>query len=121
MSPTIGEYLQRNALRILSEKERTETRCWTAIFPRPKKESGKIRVITDMRPLNRCTQVPKHRAARWTDLLDTIRHHESRWAISFDLKIFTTIFDFDQKRGGGYASRWARKRTSASGCLSGGR
>ena len=33
-----------------------------------KKESGKIRLITNLRDLNKCHTVPKHRAETWSTL-----------------------------------------------------
>lgn len=86
MMTTIGEYCVDGAIRQLTEEETQRTKVWTPIFPREKKDSQKIRIITDMRQLNMCQQVPKHKADTWQTVLDTIKNPDLQWAITLDLK-----------------------------------
>ena len=51
LQSTIGEYLQAGAIRKLTPKEQACTRTWTPIFGLEKRDSHKIRVITDLRVL----------------------------------------------------------------------
>ena len=66
---TIGEYLKSGVIRHLTPKEVVNTKYWVPAFPRPKKDSHKIRLITDLRDLNACHQVPKHKTETWRSIL----------------------------------------------------
>ena len=86
MTTTIGEYLESMAIRPLTGEEEQRTKSWTNVFPRPKKDSDKIRLITDMRNLNKCNDIPKHRADTWQTVLDTLGQNQNKWGITLDLK-----------------------------------
>ena len=55
---TTGEYLQTGVLRKLTAAESQRTKTWTPVFGRPKKFSDKVRLITDLRELNKQTKSP---------------------------------------------------------------
>ena len=74
-----GEYLQRGVLRKLTDAESQRTKTWTPVFGRPKKFSDKVRLITDLRELNRHHQVPKHRPTTWREVLHTISKEHLQW------------------------------------------
>ena len=86
LAPTITDYLEQKAIRPLQQEETERTRFWTDIFPRPKKDSTKVRMITDMRPLNDCVQTPRHRTDTWKDILRALRHPEAQWGITLDIR-----------------------------------
>ena len=86
MTTTIGEYCAQGAIRLLTPEETERTKVWTPIFPREKKDSQKVRIITDLRELNLCQNIPKHKADTWQSVLDTIRKPDLKWGITFDLK-----------------------------------
>lgn len=88
MTKTIGEYLANGIIRPLTATESQNTRHWVPTFPRPKKDSDKIRIITDLRQLNNCHQVPKHKQETWNSMLNTLQDPTLQWAITLDLKSF---------------------------------
>ena len=53
----LADYLQTGAIKKLCPRKVERTKYWVPIFPRPKKDSEKVRVITDLRALNQCHQV----------------------------------------------------------------
>ena len=85
---TIGEYLDTGAIRTLTVQEEMRTKVWTPVFGRAKKDSDKIRLITDLQHLNQCHQVPKHKAESWTTIQDTVGKKGLSWGITLDLKGF---------------------------------
>ena len=68
MVVTIGEFLATRAMIKLTRDEASRTKVWTQVFGRAKKESSKIRLITDLQHLNQCHQVPRHKAKLWTGI-----------------------------------------------------
>ena len=89
---TIGEYLKTATLRMLTREETQRTKVWTPIFPREKKGSTKVRVITDLRNLNACHQVPKHKQETWGTVLETLQDKTLTWGLTLDLKMFSIIY-----------------------------
>jgi hypothetical protein len=85
---TIGEYLAAGVIRPLTEEEEQRTRFWTPTFGREKKDSHKVRLITDLRLLNACHQVPKHKAETWQTVLQTVSNNKLRWGVTLDLKSY---------------------------------
>ena len=85
---TLQDYLRSNVIRPLTQAEIERTRYWVPAFPRPKKDSPKIRLITDLRDLNSCHQVPRHRAETWKTLLTTLQDQTLTWGITLDLQNF---------------------------------
>ena len=102
--------MQTGAVRELTTTEIQKTKSWTSIFPREKKDTPKVRMITDMRPLNRCADVPKHRAERWTDVLANLENKEALWGITFDLKNWYHHLQLHPDTG-----RWARFKIANRG------
>ena len=88
VTTTISEYLATKAVRRLTEEETARTRYWVPVFPRPKKDSPKVRVITDLRGLNACQQVPRHRAETWKTVTATIQDPTLQWGFTLDLKSY---------------------------------
>ena len=86
LTRTIGEYCQTGAIRKLTSDEQARTKTWVPIFPRLKKDSGKIRIITDLRELNQCHGTPKHKPDNWKTVLNKINNRKLQWAIKLDLK-----------------------------------
>ena len=83
---TIGECLANGVITKLSRDEETRTKYWVSTFPRLKKDSNKIRMITDLRYLNSCHQVPHHRPDTWNCVLQTLQDQEYKWACTLDLQ-----------------------------------
>ena len=88
MMTTIGEYLDTDAIRQLTVQEITRTKVWTPVFGRAKKDTGKIRLITDIQHFNQCHQVPRHKAESWTSIQETVGKKGLNWGITLDLKGF---------------------------------
>ena len=66
---TIDEYLEAGVIRKLTKEEAKRTRFGIPTFGREKKDSHKIRLITDLRQLNNCHQVGKRKAETWQSVL----------------------------------------------------
>ena len=86
LQSTIGEYLQAGAIRKLTPKEQACTRTWTPIFGLEKRDSQKIRVITDLRVLNRCCQTGHHKPETWKTVLQLLQDPLLTWATKLDLQ-----------------------------------
>ena len=110
MTTTIGEYLAEGAIKELTTAEMERTHFWTAIFPRPKKDSNKVRIITDMRDLNTCNQVPKHKADTWNTVLTTLGDRKNQWGLTIDLKGWFHHLRMHQK-----TQRWMRFQHKGTG------
>lgn len=83
---TIGEYCQQNVVKPLDREKADRTRYWVPIFPVPKKGSDKLRLITDLRALNQCHQVPRHRGESWAQIQEVLRSPKNQFAVVLDLK-----------------------------------
>ena len=86
LEATIVEYLETAAIRELTQVELNRTRHWTPIFPREKKDSHKVRMITDLQQLNQCHDVKKHRAETWKNIMQVVKNKDLQWALTLDLK-----------------------------------
>jgi hypothetical protein len=102
---TIGEYLRQKVIRRLSAEETKRTRFWIPVFTRPKKNSDKVRLITDLRKLNECHAAQKHKAENWNLVCETIRDPRWQWGLTLDLKSF-----FHHLQMGPKLQRWMRFR-----------
>jgi hypothetical protein len=85
---TIGEYLEDGTIRTLTQEEENRTRYWVPVFGRKKKDSTKIRLITDLRDLNNCHNTPKHKAETWDNVLRVLSNRKLTWGITMDIKGF---------------------------------
>jgi hypothetical protein len=83
---TIGEYCQTGAIRALNKEEADRTRYWIPVFGRPKRDSDKISLITDLRGLNKCHKVIQHKPHNWSTVMQTIREPGLTWELKLDLK-----------------------------------
>lgn len=83
---TIGQYLQDGVIKALEPEKAKKTKTWTPIFPVPKKDSGKIRVITDLRKLNEVHRAPRFRADTWATTMQVLRDPNLKWGLTLDLK-----------------------------------
>ena len=86
LQATIGEYLQTGVVRPLTPQEEMKTKYWVPTFPRPKKDSNKIRIITDLRGLNMCHSTPKFKSENWSQILSTLQEENMDWGMTMDLK-----------------------------------
>ena len=100
MTTTIGEYSHEGAIRGLTSDEAARTRYWVPIFPREKAHSDKIRIIHNLRELNCCHQVPRHRSE---NVLRTLQSGTHQWALTMDLKSWFHHLRMHPKLG-----RWMR-------------
>ena len=88
ITETIGEYLQTSALKQLTAEKINQTHYWVPIFGRPKKGSTKVRLITDLRDLNRCHKVQQHHPQTWRQVVELTQDPTLQWAITLDLKAY---------------------------------
>ena len=107
--PAIEEYLADGAIRKLTAQETERTKYWVPIFPR-EKANGKVRVITDLRELNRCSQTPRHKAETWRSVLQVIADETLQWAITLDIKGYHHHLGIHPK-----TQRWMRFRVGTQG------
>ena len=83
---TIGQYLENDTIQKLPADKARKTRFWVHVFGREKKDSGKVRLITDFRPLNACQQVLRFKGTNWKHLMQTLQNHqETQWGLTLDL------------------------------------
>jgi hypothetical protein len=57
-------------------------------FWKAEKDSGKVRVITDLRALNSCHAIQQHHPQTWKQVVDLTQDPSLRWAITLDLKAY---------------------------------
>ena len=79
----------QNYWRVLQNRGDTgaiRDRVLIPVFGRENKDSDKVRLITDLRALNKCHQVQRHHPQTWTQLLQTLQEGKLRWGITMDLK-----------------------------------
>ena len=86
LGSAIEDYLANGAIRRLSEMEMANTKYWVPIFGVEKKGSDKVRVITDLRSLNRCCRTPHHKPETWKSMLETMMDRNLSWGLTLDLK-----------------------------------
>ena len=60
--PTISDYINRGAIRLLTPEEYEKTKYWVPVFPVTKRDSTEVRMITNLRALNEC-QLNRHHKA----------------------------------------------------------
>jgi hypothetical protein len=105
LTKTIGEYLETRAIRKLSPEEAEKTRYWTPIFGREKRDSKKVRMITDMRDLNSCHEIQNHKPQTWVQLQNTLQDKSLQWAITLDLQGY-----YHHMKIHPHTARWMRFR-----------
>lgn len=110
MENAIGEYLKNNTVRPLNKAEAERTQIWTPVFPRPKKNSEKVRVITDLRALNSCHHIPKHKQETWKSVQTLLQDKKLKWGLTLDLKNFYHHLQMHPKM-----QRWMRFKMGTTG------
>ena len=106
----LTELEQTGVTRRLTEQEFSETRHWTRIFLRDKKDSSDKRLITDLRPLNGCYKTPAFKQDTWATVLSTLEDDKWNWAAKLDLKDFFYHLGLDKT-----SSRWIRVKVGNEG------
>jgi hypothetical protein len=77
---TIKDYLQTQAIRILKPHEMSTTLTWTLIFGVEKRDSKKVRLITDLRILKNCCQTAHHKPETLKTVLKILQDPNLTWA-----------------------------------------
>ena len=90
-------------LRRMTQEEVRRTTSWTPTFAVPKKDSLKIRLITDLRELNSCATTPKFRMPAWKDVLALAGQARGQWACKLDLEEYFFHLGLHES-----CSRWIR-------------
>ena len=81
------EYIQLGVARPLTQVETQTTKCWVQTFGREKPNSSKVRIITNLKPLNQCFRVDNFRSDHWGTVLQTLQNHpHCHWGVTLDLK-----------------------------------
>ena len=84
---TIGDYLQSQAIRLLKPHEVSTTQTWTPIFGVEKRDSTKVRIITDLRILNKCCRTPHHKPETWKTVLKLLQDPLLTWATKPKIRV----------------------------------
>eukprot|EP01012_Entosiphon_sulcatum_P046348 TRINITY_DN6222_c0_g1_i4.p1 TRINITY_DN6222_c0_g1~~TRINITY_DN6222_c0_g1_i4.p1 ORF type:complete len:774 (+),score=36.90 TRINITY_DN6222_c0_g1_i4:657-2978(+) len=92
-------------LRQLSREEVRRTRTWTPTFAVPKKDSEKVRMVTDLRALNQCTSTPAFKQASWKDVLLLLGRARGQYMAKLDLEEYFFHLAVSEETG-----RWIRIR-----------
>ena len=101
LMPTIQEYLDTGAIQEMSLQDAALTKYWVPIFPRPKKDDDKVRMITDLRSLNACCPAPRHRAETWANVLQQVAQQDNQWGLTLHLQSYFHHLAIHQK-----TARW---------------
>ena len=81
------EYIAMGVARPLTLLESQNTRCWVHTFGREKPHSPKVRIITNLKPLNQCYALDRFKGDHWGTVLQTLQDHpHCRWGVTLDLK-----------------------------------
>ena len=80
--------MEAGVIRELTKEEEERTRFWIPTFGREKKDSHKVRLITDLRQLNTCHQRRKHKAQTWQSVWLTVSETKLRWQVTLDIKLY---------------------------------
>ena len=107
LTTTIGEYLEEGVLAELPPSDARQTKFWVPVFGRPKKDSDKVRMISDLRRLNACHQVPHHRSETWKHVLEVLQRSDCQWGVTMDLKSWFHHLQLHRT-----IRRWTRFRTA---------
>ena len=86
LATTIMDYLEAGVITKLGMTQAQRTKYWVPIFTRPKKDSDKVRMITDLRELNQCHTIEKHRPQTWNQVCQLLQDPEHQWGMTLDLK-----------------------------------
>lgn len=96
----------KGVIRALTPKEEKATKAWIAVFGVPKAGSEKkIRVITDLRPVNERIATPLFKMDTWLTLCVLLEDPRASWGVTVDLQDFYHHLALSPAAG-----RWARFR-----------
>ena len=85
VSGELTKLVAAKAARVLSEQECANTRSWSPVFVVPK-NSGGLRLIADVRSVNKCGTVPRFRTDSLATAMAAAAH--ASWGTVVDLKDF---------------------------------
>ena len=88
ITKNIAEYLQSQAIRLLNPQEIQSTNYWVPVFGREKKDSEKVRLITDLRDLNNCHNIQQHKPQTWKQVVELTQDQSLTWGVTLDLKAY---------------------------------
>jgi len=108
LNEAIAEYLALSVLRRMNKPETQSTRHWALVFGRRKSDSGKIRMITDLRQLNSAwAQPPKFKTDNRQTVGDCLSFNTHlTWGAMVDLS--NSFFHLGLHPSAG---RWIRIKT----------
>ena len=75
-----------------------------------KKDSDKVRMITDLRDLNQCHTIERHRPQTWHQVCKLLREERGQWALTLDLKGYFHHLGIHPK-----TRRWMRFKHNGQG------
>ena len=84
----LDKMVERGVVRRLTQEEISRTQFWTPVFGVPKRDSDELRLITDLRSINKLLHTPKFKQATWASLLTVLVEPKARFAVWADLKDF---------------------------------
>ena len=100
---TIQEYSESGVICPLPKEVEMRTKTWTPVFPRTKRGSNKVRIITDLRALNATHKVPRFKTDNWATVLEVLKQQDLAWGLTLDLKSFFHHLEVSPK-----IRRWMR-------------
>ena len=111
LDEALREYAELGAMRRLTADEVATTKQWVRAFPRQKRDTGKVRLITNLKPLNQCFKTPHFKADSWNTLTAMLRDHpENVWGVTVDLRHWFFHLYLHTS-----SQRWTRIRTKDGG------
>lgn len=103
VAQTIREYSDTGVICKISKEIEARTHTWTPVFPREKRGSNKVRIITDLRALNAAHKVPRFKTDNWSTVVEVLKQHDLAWGVTLDLKSFFHHLEVSPK-----IRRWMR-------------
>ena len=102
LQPTIEKYVKEGVIRKMTNEGTERTKFWVPVFGRSKNDGG-TRLITDLRTLNKCMEIPRHRPESWKSVLRTVEEAHLKWAITLDMSAYFHHLEINKK-----TQRWMR-------------
>jgi hypothetical protein len=109
--PTLEEYAALGVLQPLSSTQIIHTKYWVHTFSRPKANSHKLRLITNLKPLNQFLHTPSFKTDTWTTVTSVLKNNpDLKWAATLDLRNWFFHLGLHPQ-----AQRWIRLKTKEGG------